>query len=205
LQKFSSKTRWTLRKKVTRCLEQTQPDTFREYRDPARIREFHALARALSAKTYQQRLLDAGIARDEGFAAELDRLAARGAVRGYLLMYQGSAISYILCYLHRDTLTVDKMGFDPQFAHLHPGTVLTYLVLRRLFDEQEFRVFDFGSGYYEYKEFFATGIVPCADILYLRRTVRNLMIVLAHNGLNRVSEGLKRILDLLGLKARVKS
>jgi CelD/BcsL family acetyltransferase involved in cellulose biosynthesis len=204
LQKFSSKTRWTLRKKLARFLEQTQPDAFQEYREPGSIRQFYALARALSEKTYQQKLLDAGIAHDEGFADELDRKAARGAVRGYLLAHEGSAVSYILCYVHRDTLTVDKMGFDPRFAQLHPGTVLTYLVLRRVFEQQEFRVFDFGSGYYEYKEFFSTGTVRCADIFYLRSTVRNLVVVLAHAGLNRVSEGLKKILDFLGLKARVK-
>jgi len=204
LQKFSSKTRWTLRKKLTRFLEQTQPDAFREYREPGSIRQFYMFARALSEKTYQQKLLDAGIARDESFAAELDRRAARGAVRGYLLMCEGSALAYMLCWVHRDTLTVDKMGFDPRFARLHPGTVLTYLVLQSLFEHQEFCIFDLGSGYYEYKEFFSTGIVRCADIFYLRRTVGNLVVVLAHAGLNRVSEGLKKILDVLGIKAGVK-
>jgi hypothetical protein len=204
LQRFSSKTRWTLRKKLKRFMETAGSHAYREYSQPSEMRDYHSLARAISAKTYQYRLLDAGIPEHDDFAVELERLAAYGAVRGYILFQGGIPASYTLCYAYGDTLTLDKTGFDPQFARLHPGTTLTYLMLQRLFEERRFRVFDFGSGDFKYKEFFSTGSVRCADLMYLRSTPRNLALILAHRGLRILSSALKGLLDMFGMKARVR-
>jgi hypothetical protein len=136
LQKFSSKTRWTLRKKLKKFMETAGAGAYREYRDPRAMWEHCSLAGAVSGKTYQQKLLDAGIPQQEDFVLELERLAERGAVRGYILLHGGVPASYALCHAYSDTLTYDKTGFDPQFAHLHPGTVLIYLIVQGLFAEQ---------------------------------------------------------------------
>jgi len=129
--------------------------------------------------------------------------AARGEVQGYVLMQSTLPVAYALCYVHGDTVTLDKMGFDPKYAEMHPGTVLTYLIIEKLFTQPRFRVFDFGSGYFEYKAFFSTHSVRCAEIIYLRRNLRNFTLVLAHAALNAVSRTLKQVLDVLGLKARI--
>jgi CelD/BcsL family acetyltransferase involved in cellulose biosynthesis len=204
LHKFSSKTRWTFRKKLKRFMDGVGTDAFRHYCDVGQMQEFCTLSRAISEKTYQQRLLDAGIPQTKDFPGELERLAVSGRVRGYILLHGNVPTAYALCYVHRDTLTLDKMGFDPEYAHLHPGTVLTYLMIERLLGEHEFRILDFGSGHFEYKALFSTDSVRCADIIYLRRTLHNLILVLAHRGLDTVSETLKELLDVLGLRARIR-
>jgi Acetyltransferase (GNAT) domain len=203
LQKFSSKTRWTLRKKLKRFKEGCTEEPFREYSDASEMPEFYALSRTVSKKTYQQRLLDAGIPQGTEFPLELNMRAARGEVQGYVLTRSTLPVAYALCYVRGDTVTLDKMGFDPKYADMHPGTVLTYLIIERLFAQRCFRVFDFGSGYFEYKAFFSTHSVRCAEIIYLRRNLRNFTLVLTHAALNAVSRTLKRVLDVLGLKARI--
>jgi len=203
LRKFSSKTRWTLRKKLKRFKESAGDEAFREYSDAQKMQEFYTLSRAVSKKTYQQRLLDAGIPEGEEFPLELNTRGARGEVQSYVLLHCTVPIAYTLCYVYGDTISLHRMGFDPQYAELNPGTVLTYLMIERLYAQARFRIFDFGSGYFEYKAFFSTHSVRCAEIIYLRRTWRNLTLVLAHAALNAVSRTLKRVLDLLGLKARI--
>jgi len=74
-----------------------------------------------------------------------------------------------------DTLTLWYTGFDPQFAHLHAGTVLTYMLLERLFTDQRFKIYDFGFA-----------------------------LVYAHAGLFAVSDSLKRVLDIFGARARMR-
>lgn len=204
LEKFSSKTRWTLRKKLKRFTESAGAEVFREYSGAAEMQEFLALSSAVSSKTFQQRLLDAGIPQRKDFPAQLASQAACGRVRGYILFHNGIPAAYALCYAHGDTLTLDKMGFDPVYAPLNAGTVLTYVIVQRLFAAHQFRIFDFGSGHFEYKALFATDSVRCAEVIYLRRTVRNLTVTLTHAGLGIVSTTLKGVLAVLGLKARAR-
>ena len=179
-------------------------DGFREYCDAPAMREFYALSSAVSRKTYQQRLLDAGIPQGKSFPVELERRAAKGQVRGYVLLHKHVPVAYGLCYVHGDTLTLDKMGFDPDYAYTNAGTVLTYFIIQRLFAAQQFRIFDFGSGHYEYKALFATNSVRCADVIFMRPTLLNLTTALSHSGLNTISELLKHLLEVFGLKARVR-
>src|SRR3954452_152256 len=204
LQKFSSKSRWTMRKKVKKYLESAGDNAFREYRDPGEMAEFYRHARDVAVKTYQDHLYNASIPRDPAFVLRLQEFAARGAVHGYILFNQGMPAAYSYCLARGDTLTLWYTGFDPQFAQLHAGTVLTYMLLERLFTDQRFKTYDFGSVDFEYKAYFSTGSVRRGDVLYLRRTPRNLALVYAHAGLFAVSDSLKRVLDIFGARARMR-
>ena len=59
--------------------------------------EFHHLAREISAKTYQERLLDAGLPADESYLEILQALASRDQVRAFILFHQDVQAAY-LCY-----------------------------------------------------------------------------------------------------------
>ena len=204
LQKFSSKSRWTMRKKVKKYLENAGDNAFREYRDPGQMAEFYRQARGVAVNTYQDHLYNASIPRDPAFVLRLQEFAAHGAVYGYILFHQGVPSAYSYCLARGDTLTLWYTGFNPQFAHLHAGTVLTYMLLERLFNDLRFKIYDFGSGDFEYKAFFSTGSVRRGDVMYLRRTPRNFVLVYAHAGLFAVSDSLKRVLDIFGMRARMR-
>ena len=123
---LSANTRQALRRKAKRLASGGTLDV-RGYRTPAEIAEFHALARPLSALTYQERLLDAGLPE----RADVLTLAASGdAVRAWLLFHEGAPIAYLCCGADGDTLRYDHVGHDPKFGDLSPGTVLMREALR---------------------------------------------------------------------------
>ncbi len=205
LEKFSAKTRSTLRRKVRRLAEAGADEPqWRCFRTPAEMPEFHRLARAVSADTYQERLLDAGLPADDAFLDAMCRDAARDACRGYVLYHERKPAAYLYCPVARGVLRYAYTGYDPAVRGLSPGTVLLYLVLRDLFEEDQHRGFDFTEGDGVHKAFFATGSIRCADIYFFRRSVGNWLILRGHASLDRMSSATGRLLETAGLKSKLK-
>lgn len=144
----------------------------RAYRTSADFDAFHPLARAVSAKTYQERLLDAGLPEDAASIAHLHRLAEADAWRGWLLLIAGEPAAYLCCTAQGSALRYDHVGHDPRRNDLSPGTVLQAAALRDLFADR-FARFDFTEGEGQHKRLFASGGVACADLLLLRPTLAN--------------------------------
>lgn len=205
LAKFSSKSRSTLRRKVRKYADICRGNTdFRVYRSSQEIREFFQLAREVSAKTYQERLLAKGLPDTASFIEEAVERASSDGLRGYLLLYDQRPVSYLYCPIREGVLFYQYLGYDPAYASWSPGTVLQYLVLERLFAESGPRVFDFTEGEGQHKEFFSTGNTRCADIYYLKRTIRNLIVVATHCGLHALTRMIVRMSEILRLKKLVK-
>jgi CelD/BcsL family acetyltransferase involved in cellulose biosynthesis len=202
---FSAKSRSTLRRKVRRFTEQGARCGMRVFRQPDEMEEFLLLARQVSALTYQEKLLDAGIPGDPAYLDELVALATRDSVRAYLLELSGAPVAYLCCPATRGILLYGYLGYDPRHADLSPGTVLQYLAFESLFAERKFRAFDFTEGQGEHKRFFGTVATPCADICYFRAGPASWFWVGLHIGLDRLSTAAVRMLDRLGLKSRVKN
>ena len=205
LARFPGKSRAQLLKKVRRFAELSGGKAdWREYRSPAEMDEFHRLAREVSLRTYQERLLGAGLPDTPDFIEEMRKLAQRDAVRGYLLFLSGQPVAYLYLPIEQGVVTYDYVGYDPSARHLSPGTVLQYHVLERLFSETGFRMFDFTEGEDQHKRLFSTHRVPCADIFYYRPGIRNRLLVAFHAALADASSGVGRVLARWGLKDSVK-
>jgi len=132
LAKFSAKTRNTLRRKVKAFRSHGAGSEMREYKRPDEMPEFYRLARTVSSRTYQERLLDAGLPADEEFQAALIADARQDAVRGYLLFLRNEPIAYLYCPVEDGVLVYSHLGYDPQHAGLSPGTVLQFLAQEAL-------------------------------------------------------------------------
>lgn len=204
LTKFSAKTRGTLRRKVKRFLELGDGSGVRSFVRPDEMPEFYRLARGVSARTYQEKLLDAGLPEEPGFLKELEALASRDAVRAYILTLHGEPIAYLCCPAANGILLYSHLGYDPRHADLSPGTVLQYLAFEQLFREHRFRAFDFTEGQGEHKKFFGTHETLCANVCYFPPTLASRFWIGLHLGLDRFSAALGRLLDRLGLKKIVK-
>lgn len=180
---FSARTRATLRRKQ-RKLEEASGGALdlREYRTPAEIAAFFAAALPLSERTYQARLLDAGLPKDVTARDEAAALAARDRVRGFILFLAGEAIAYLYLPVEGETLVYAYLGHDPAHAALSPGTVLQLAALERLFGEKRFRYFDFTEGDGQHKTLFGTGGVACASFVLLRPTLANRALLAALAG-----------------------
>lgn len=177
----------------------------RVYRRPEEMTEFQSLAHEVSKKSWQGRLLKGGVRDDEDSAARLREMAARDAVRGYVLLLGNLAVAYAWCEAAEGVITLQKTGYDPAFGQLSPGIVLRWLLLEQLFAESSFYLLDFGEGDLPHKAAFATGSTECAEICYFRWTARNLALVLAHAVSNTVTGWAARLLDKAGLKDRIRT
>lgn len=170
LQGFSAKSRATLRRKVRKLA----PLDIRCFRAPDEMAAFHRDARAVSALSYQERQLGAGLPDGEAALAALRALAARDAVRGWVLYIGGAPAAYLHAPAEGETLLYAHLGYDPAFAQLSPGTVLQFEAMRQLMAERRFRWFDFTEGDGQHKRLWATASIDCADLLLLRPTAANL-------------------------------
>ena len=103
-----------------------------------------------------------------------------------------------------ETARYDYLGFDPEYARWSPGTILQWLVLEKLLDDQGVRTFDFLEGETASKRLFATGSQRCADIYFFKPSLKNILLVISHSMLDSLSAFLGVVLDRLRLKSRVK-
>lgn len=191
---FSGKSRATLLRKARRFAERSGGTIdVRACRTAGEIEAFFGHARAISRKSYQERLLDAGLPED-GKPAML-ALAARDAVRGFLLFLEGQPVSYLYLPARGDTLVYAYLGYDPAHADLSPGAVLQLEAMRLLMEEGRFRRLDFTEGEGRHKRLFATGGVACVDLLLLRPSLANLACVAALEGFDRMVAGVKPLVD----------
>lgn len=204
LSKYSAKTRSTLRRKVKRFQERAYGAGFRMYTTPEEMIGFLDAARNVSALTYQERLLDAGLPDDPEFKANLIELARRNSIRAFLLSAGDKPVAYLCCPAVDGVLLYSYLGYDPEQAEASPGTVLQYLAFEALFGEQAFRAFDFAEGEGEHKKFFGTQGTLCADVYYFPGSLASRFWVTLHSTLDGLSAAAGELLQRVGLKAVVK-
>ena len=205
LKKFSSKSRSTLLRKVRKFAQLSGGRIcWRAFSRHEEMAEFHRLAREVSTKTYQQKLLGLGIPGADEFVEKLLQLADQDRVRGYILFFQNKPIGYLCCPVQDGVLLYQYLGYDPEYQHLSPGTVLQYLVFERLFQESRFKMFDFTEGEGDHKAFFSTGNTLCADVYYYPRLPRNFALLTLHAALQQASNCAANTLEQVGLKGPVK-
>lgn len=203
--KFSAKTRATLNRKVRKFTQHCGGHLrWQVYRQEADLDEFMRLARQVSARTYQERLLDTGLPDDAGFLDEARRLAANDALRAFLLFDGERPVSYLYCPVHDGVIDYAYLGYDPDYMHLSIGSVLQWLALETLFDEKQYRYFDFTEGESEHKKLFATGCLSCANVAFLSPTLAHFLLAYSHYYFGRISTTLGHWLERHGLKARLK-
>ncbi|MGA3159674.1 MAG: GNAT family N-acetyltransferase [Terracidiphilus sp.] len=177
---------------------------FREYRRPEEMRDFYFAARSISAKTYQERLLGAGLPDSPEFIEDLIRRAEQDLIRGYILYDKDHPVAFGYCSGRDSRITYHTTGYDPAYADYSPGRVLLYCLLERLYAERRFELFDFDMGEAIYKSVFSTHSFICANIYCFRLSARNITFVIAHAGLAAVSRTLVRLTHALGIKDKIK-
>ena len=194
---FSAKSRSGLKRKLRRLEERSGGALdIRCYRRSDAMAAFHRHARQVSALTYQERLLDAGLPDD--LLPELEALAKDDRVRAWLLFMDGRPVSYLHAPGEGDTLRYAHLGYDPAFADLSVGSLLQLEAMRMLMAEGRFRWFDFTEGDGQHKRQFATGAVASVDLLLLRPGFGNCAAVAALNGFD-AAVGLAKTIRNRGL------
>jgi hypothetical protein len=205
LMTFSGKSRSTLRRKVKRFEQESGGCIhWKTYGTPKEIEDFYVAAREVSNFTYQERLLGAGLPEGDEFQKGMLTASRSNGVRAFLLFFEDRPIAYLYCPIENGIVMFAYLGYRPEYARLSPGTVLLWLAIESLFNERRYRFFDFTEGgdrsEHSQKRLFSTGSVPCADIYLLDFNARNLILVLSHAGIEKLSERVGGLLDRVGLK-----
>jgi CelD/BcsL family acetyltransferase involved in cellulose biosynthesis len=201
LARFSGKTRSTLRRKARKLGDYEVS----EHRSPAEIERFLDAALPLSAKTYQARLLDAGLPADAASRKAMLEAAENNRMRCFLLSVEGAAIAYLSLPVVGRTLVYEHLGYAPEWARMSPGTVLQLEALERLFAERRYAYFDFTQGEGAHKAMFGTDHADCASFLLLDPTLANRALLGARAGFDGAVSGAKALADRSGALAKVRS
>jgi len=202
---FSGRTRSGLRRKLRKFGEISGGAIdWRQYRTPQELPIFFELAHAVSAKTYQERLLGIGLPAHQNFIRSTLTLSKADNVRTYLLFLGGQPISYLYCSVSERIVAYDYLGYDPAYSSLSPGTVLQLLAVEALFAERRFAAFDFTEGEGQHKELFSTDSRLCGDVYVLGRRFIPISRVMLHYATETVSAGAGTVLDRLGLRSSLR-
>jgi hypothetical protein len=168
------------------------------------MRAFYSDARAVSAKTFQEQLMDDGLPADEAFLDNMMDMTSSNRCYGSILYLEGLPISYLYCERQGLGWLAAYGGFDPAYAGLSPGTVHLLSVLEESFNDQDTAFFDFGPGQADYKQFFSTHDVPCSDVLILDKTRRNRLVIGTHRRLCSLTETCISLADTYQLKGLIR-
>ncbi|QUL36807.1 GNAT family N-acetyltransferase [Erythrobacter sp. JK5] len=200
---FSGKTRSTLRRKQRKLMGEGCRIT--EHRTPAEIERFLEAAHPLSAKTYQARLLDAGLPDTPAARAAMLEAAGNDRMRAFLLHGPDDPIAYLSLPVSGRTLVYAHLGYHPEWARLSPGTVLQMEALGRLFAEQRFAFFDFTEGEGAHKTMFGTDSVPCSSFVLLEPTIANRALLGARKAFDSLIARTRGVAQRSGALGRVRS
>ena len=167
--RFSEKTRASFERDEGRFVETFGRLDLREYRSPEELQRFALIA----AQVVDGR----------------DRMPALGAMRpgddAFALFADGAPVAFLHLRSAGDTVQYHSAGESEAFRQWSAGSVLHVAVLRRLFADGRFRYLDFMPGDGEIKRQFANGALRCSDILYLRPTLTNHLLLRLHAYLGR--------------------
>lgn len=205
LEGFSSKTRSTLRRKARKLAKEAGDYTLTEHRTRAEVETFLDAALPLSAKTYQARLLDAGLPDSPENRQSMLEAAERGQMRCFLLWVGKGPIAYLSLPVIGKTLVYAHLGYDPEYARLSPGTVLQLLALEPLFAENAYAFFDFTEGEGAHKAMFGTDSVECSSFVLLRPTIANRALLSARTSFDAVVEVARSVAQRTGVFSRIRS
>lgn len=203
---FSGKTRSTLKRKL-RKFEAASGGAIdvRSYRSREEVREFLSIAQLVSAKTYQERLFQAGLPVSEEFQAKTLSLAEEGHLRAFILFFQGTPIAYLLCPVEDGRVVYQYLGFDPAFAEHSPGTILQLEAFKALFPDPVCQIFDFTEGDGAHKRLFATHTALCGNVYYFPRKLKYIILVAGHRTLLAADRLINSCLEKLKLKQRLRA
>jgi CelD/BcsL family acetyltransferase involved in cellulose biosynthesis len=205
MDRFSGKTRSTLRRKARKLAEDAQGYTVTEHRTPAEIEAFLAAALPLSARTYQARLLDAGLPDSPDARRAMMQSAEDDRMRAFLLHACGQAVAYLSLPVSGRTLVYAHLGYDPDWARLSVGTVLQMDALERLFAENRFAWFDFTEGEGAHKAMFGTHSAECASLVLLEPTLANRTLLGARDAFDAGVAGARALAVRSGALGRIRA
>jgi hypothetical protein len=203
--KFSGKTRNTIKRMFRQFKEHVgDQNPVRRFEGAEGITQFHASARQIAEKTYQEKLAGGGLPAGDAYLAEMRRLASEGRARGYLLMHGEKPVSYLYLVAQHGVLYFESTGYDPAYSKFSPGRSLLFYALEEIFPERKYPLFDYGEQEGAHKDLFGTHHTQVAHCFYFMRRPKPLAVLGGQAGLQSLSRGVKATLEKYDLEQRAR-
>jgi hypothetical protein len=204
--RFKGKTLNSLKRKIKKIEKSNKEKPyFMEFKDLAGVEEFLIIAKEISEKSYQEKLLGRDLPTDQAFRDKLFNMAENNLFRGYILYAEDTPIAYNLCPIYgKGIMLYDFTGYDPEYSRYSAGTVLQYKIIEDCFMDPLINTYDLCTGEGKHKEFFATGHKTCCDAFYFPATAFYISTVYLKSMIEFVARKIISTLDNLGIKGRIK-
>ncbi|MCB1152094.1 MAG: GNAT family N-acetyltransferase [Deltaproteobacteria bacterium] len=202
-QRFSSKSRNTLKRKTKKFAATHGSMEVREFRRADEVEQFLNDAYEVTIRSWQGKAFGPRVRKEQ--LAFFQALADAGIFLSYILYGGDKPIAFILGTRRGSTFYYDDVGFDQDHADESPGSVLLFDVLTRLYTtEYGIKKIDFEFGEAPYKAQFATNEYEEVDYFLYRRTLKMRLLLLTLAVYRKVVDGIVFVLEKTNLKARVK-
>ncbi|MFT6586617.1 MAG: hypothetical protein ACJARX_000366 [Psychroserpens sp.] len=203
LQKFSSKSRATLKRKVKKALK--NDFIVKIYQKEIEVDEFHTHACTVGRNTYQNKLFNASLPEDIRYKNKIKEQAKNDLFLGLVLFKESKPCAYLYIPIINDSYQYEYLGYIQEYSKFSPGTVLQYFALENIYnDKPKASYFDFTEGDGAHKSFFASHNKLCCNALILPNTFLSKFWVSLQVILDDFSSFIGNTLERFNLKNKLK-
>jgi len=169
------------------------------------VADFVADACAVSRKTYQYRLLAAGLRDPEGLERCYGMTAGLGWFRSYVLYVDDAPIAFQAGHVYAGCYFAQEIGYDPEWAPHHVGIFLhTEIVAHLATLGGAVTGFDFGNGDNLHKQRLSTDGYREGYYYLIPADLPGSVLAYSMKAVGKVSSTLGAILDRLGLRKKAR-
>jgi hypothetical protein len=166
---------------------------------------FVADACAISRKTYQYRLLAAGLRDPEGLERCYGMTAGLGWFRSYVLYVDDAPIAFQVGHVYSGCYFAQEIGYDPEWAPHHVGIFLHTEIIADLASlGGTVTGFDFGNGDNLHKQRLSTDSYREGYYYLIPADLPGSVLAYSMKAVGKVSATLGAILDHLGLRKKAR-
>lgn len=178
----------------------------KSFSSPDEVCAFLDHAMAISAKTYQYKLLNQGVRDRSMMNTEFTKMSERGWWQGYILYCKNSPVAFIYGYRVGSTFYYWDVGYDPKWREWSVGTVTAVKLIEALItaDDPPLRL-DFLYGNYDYKNRLSNHRWEEESFYLFPRSFRTFFVFRSLQLTNMLSNRAGQMLERYKLKSRLKS
>jgi CelD/BcsL family acetyltransferase involved in cellulose biosynthesis len=204
LKTFHAEKRGKLKRRIKK-VEKDHPGKMRceSITRAEQIPGFLAEVERLSAISWQGTKLQQVVKASEDERKKLERHAAHGWMRSYLLYVGAECIAFVIGVQESGTFYYERIGYDPAWSAYSPGSVLLYKIHEDLLARDRPTWLYFGTGDNTYKRLYGTDSFDCVDVYLLRRTAYMGAARTVHSGLTVAEQAARDVIDRYGLRNKV--
>jgi hypothetical protein len=132
-------------------------------------------------------------------------LAKAGLLRSYILLGKGDPWAFVLGYQWHGVYHYANISYKEKYSKYSPGTILLYMMLKDLFEQNKPNILNFGIGESNYKRRFSTSKRTDCSIFIVRKNILNM----SKYGIMRIENHVKSFmkyvyhdLNLFGMRHR---